>query len=198
MGTPHKVCSTFARLDFILVPLPAARTTAKIGELSDIGCVALPSLASPASRALGGWGGRIRTCDPGTKTRCLATWPRPKNQPAPAAPQVYRSPYKSSEALPTKAPHAVSDQPPVRGHGSLLGPAYPGRSLTAQAGERLVDQGIQRGATLDRGVEVLQEPARHALLRRLADLQPAAGQPPSSSKTTLFPFRITRPMEKGT
>jgi hypothetical protein len=24
-----------------------------------------------------GWGGRIRTCDPGTKTRCLATWPRP-------------------------------------------------------------------------------------------------------------------------
>ena len=24
-----------------------------------------------------GWGGRIRTCDPGTKTRCLATWLRP-------------------------------------------------------------------------------------------------------------------------
>src|SRR5918993_4079066 len=36
MGTPHRVCRTFARLDFILVPLPAARTTAKIGELSDI------------------------------------------------------------------------------------------------------------------------------------------------------------------
>src|SRR5215204_1569045 len=34
MGTPHRVCRTFARLDFILVPLPAARTTAKIGELS--------------------------------------------------------------------------------------------------------------------------------------------------------------------
>src|SRR5215212_1034697 len=26
---------------------------------------------------LAGWGGRIRTCDPGTKTRCLATWLRP-------------------------------------------------------------------------------------------------------------------------
>src|SRR5215204_4110860 len=36
MGTPHRVCRTFARLDFILVPLPAARTTAKIGELSDM------------------------------------------------------------------------------------------------------------------------------------------------------------------
>src|SRR5829696_4413923 len=36
MGTPHRVCRTFARLDFILVPLPAARITAKIGELSDI------------------------------------------------------------------------------------------------------------------------------------------------------------------
>src|SRR5215210_2293420 len=31
---PHRVCRTFARFDFILVPLPAARTTAKIGELS--------------------------------------------------------------------------------------------------------------------------------------------------------------------
>ena len=27
---------TFARFDFILVPLPAARITAKIGELSDM------------------------------------------------------------------------------------------------------------------------------------------------------------------
>src|SRR5918993_4438869 len=36
MGTPHRVCRTFARLDFILVPLPAARITAKIGELSDM------------------------------------------------------------------------------------------------------------------------------------------------------------------
>src|SRR5919112_5362821 len=36
MGMPQRVWSTFARLDFILVPLPAARTTAKIGELSDI------------------------------------------------------------------------------------------------------------------------------------------------------------------
>src|SRR5918999_3542003 len=36
MGTPHSVCRTFARFDFILVPLPAARITAKIGELSDM------------------------------------------------------------------------------------------------------------------------------------------------------------------
>src|SRR5918994_5688801 len=36
MGTPHRVCRTFARFDFILVPLPAARITAKIGELSDM------------------------------------------------------------------------------------------------------------------------------------------------------------------
>src|SRR5215211_2954436 len=36
MGTPHKVWRTFARLDFILVPLPAARITAKIGDLSDM------------------------------------------------------------------------------------------------------------------------------------------------------------------
>src|SRR5215211_4980485 len=36
MGTPHRVCRTFARLDFILVPLPAARITAKIGDLSDM------------------------------------------------------------------------------------------------------------------------------------------------------------------
>src|SRR5215211_6512392 len=36
MGTPHRVCRTFARLDFILVPLPAARITAKISELSDM------------------------------------------------------------------------------------------------------------------------------------------------------------------
>jgi hypothetical protein len=34
---PQRVCSTFARLDFILVPLPAARIAAKIGELSVIG-----------------------------------------------------------------------------------------------------------------------------------------------------------------
>jgi hypothetical protein len=34
---PQRVCRTFARLDFIRVPLPAARTTAKIGELSVIG-----------------------------------------------------------------------------------------------------------------------------------------------------------------
>src|SRR5918994_5188480 len=36
MGTPHRVCRTFARFDFILVPLPAARITAKIGGLSDM------------------------------------------------------------------------------------------------------------------------------------------------------------------
>src|ERR671912_1670626 len=36
MGTPHRVCRTFARFDFILVPLPAARITAKIGGLSDL------------------------------------------------------------------------------------------------------------------------------------------------------------------
>src|SRR5215210_2219787 len=36
MGTPHRLCRTFARFDFILVPLPAARITAKIGELSDM------------------------------------------------------------------------------------------------------------------------------------------------------------------
>src|SRR5919107_3802838 len=36
IGTPHRVCRTFARFDFILVPLPAARITAKIGELSDM------------------------------------------------------------------------------------------------------------------------------------------------------------------
>src|SRR5215210_7906901 len=36
MGMPHRVWRTFAWLDFILVPLPAARITAKIGELSDI------------------------------------------------------------------------------------------------------------------------------------------------------------------
>src|ERR671910_2122548 len=36
MGTPHRVCRTFARFDFILVPLPAAKITAKIGELSDM------------------------------------------------------------------------------------------------------------------------------------------------------------------
>src|SRR5919112_2244975 len=36
MGMQQRVWSTFARLDFILVPLPAARITAKIGELSDI------------------------------------------------------------------------------------------------------------------------------------------------------------------
>src|SRR5918995_3110393 len=39
----------------------------------------LLSLVYPAVayHTLLGWGGRIRTCDPGTKTRCLATWPRP-------------------------------------------------------------------------------------------------------------------------
>lgn len=26
-----------------------------------------------------GWGGRIRTHGPGTKTRCLTTWPHPTN-----------------------------------------------------------------------------------------------------------------------
>src|SRR5215210_5410892 len=31
IGTPQSVCNTFARFDFIRVPLPAARTTAKIG-----------------------------------------------------------------------------------------------------------------------------------------------------------------------
>src|SRR5215218_1737927 len=45
MGTPQSVRSTFARFDFIRVPLPAARTTAKIGgevPPSDMGLGKLP------------------------------------------------------------------------------------------------------------------------------------------------------------
>ena len=35
-----------------------------------------------------GWGGRIRTSDHGTKTRCLATWPRPTGAPNRGLPQA--------------------------------------------------------------------------------------------------------------
>src|SRR5215211_8515045 len=93
MGTPHRVCRTFARLDFILVPLPAAKITAKIGELSDMyphHSYRSSTRRSPA--ALLGWGGRIRTCDPGTKTRCLATWLRPSTGPR----RLYRSAFSPS------------------------------------------------------------------------------------------------------
>src|ERR671928_2056664 len=77
------VCSTLARLDLIRVPLPAARTAAKIGTswCSNTGFYDSYPLRHPCPRGWApdttGWGGRIRTCDPGTKTRCLATWPRP-------------------------------------------------------------------------------------------------------------------------
>ena len=75
---PHRVCSTLARFDLIRVPLPAARTTAKMfGGVIYLGhgLLMAPWIWSHCTAA--GWGGRIRTCDPGTKTRCLATWPRP-------------------------------------------------------------------------------------------------------------------------
>src|SRR5215203_638668 len=37
-----------------------------------------PPPQEPLSGTSTGWGGRIRTCDPGTKTQCLAAWLRPK------------------------------------------------------------------------------------------------------------------------
>ena len=49
-----------------------------------MGCGAgSPSLRAipAAARRASGWGARIRTWDPGIKTRCLAAWPRP-NLPA--------------------------------------------------------------------------------------------------------------------
>src|SRR5215207_8261289 len=56
-----------------------------------------------ASLTPAGWGGRIRTCDPGTKTRCLATWPRPNaavpilhRRNARNAQRLYRTPCRLS------------------------------------------------------------------------------------------------------
>src|SRR5918994_3377105 len=46
-----------------------------------------------AYHTLLGWGGRLRTFDPGTKTRCLATWPRPSTGPR----RLYRSAFSPSE-----------------------------------------------------------------------------------------------------
>ena len=46
-----------------------------------------PIVRLSGGRVPHGWGGRIRTCDPGTKTRCLATWPRPST----GSNRLYRS-----------------------------------------------------------------------------------------------------------
>src|SRR5215211_1258304 len=135
MGTPHRVCRTFARLDFILVPLPAAKITAKIGELSDMyphHSYRSSPRRSPA--ALLGCGGRIRTCDPGTKTRCLATWLRPSTGPR----RLYRN-----ACMPVAIP-ASSDSDDLHPTGDWL----------VDADERSINR-ISCGA---RGLCVVEDP----------------------------------------
>src|SRR5215203_7295830 len=83
MGMPHRVCRTFARLDFILVPLPAARITAKIGELSDI----YPHHSYRSSvRRLGRQDSNLRSRDQNPVPCHLAT---PQYRPAPIIPERF-------------------------------------------------------------------------------------------------------------
>src|SRR5215212_4595579 len=56
-----------------------------------------------------GWGGRIRTCDPGTKTRCLATWPRPSTGSC----RLYRSVFSPSGRNLAVTPRPVAGTRPA-------------------------------------------------------------------------------------
>src|SRR5215203_3145431 len=85
IGTPHRVCKTFARLDFILVPLPAARITAKIGELSDIySRYSYRLSARPRTPRLGRQDSNLRSRDQNPVPCHLAT---PQYRPAPIIPE---------------------------------------------------------------------------------------------------------------
>src|SRR3954451_11935295 len=59
-----------------------------------------------------GWGGRIRTCDHGTKTRCLTTWPRPNERGQSSLGARHgRRPLPPRAALPVRAvPHRLGRQ----------------------------------------------------------------------------------------
>src|SRR5919112_790576 len=121
MGMPQRVWSTFARLDFILVPLPAARTTAKIGELSDI----YPHHSYRSCRLwrLGRQDSNLRSRDQNPVPCLLAT---PQYNPR----RLYRSAFSSSGS-------AYSPSTCERGSGDGEGrviptPKSPGRLIGAE------------------------------------------------------------------
>src|SRR5829696_5890285 len=110
-----------------------------------------------AYHALLGWGGRIRTCDPGTKTRCLATWPRPST----GTRRLYRSAFSPSEQV------SISKCQGLR-RGPEGTPVYRSCSDSLRpAGGRLVD--ADEGS-IDR---IIRDPGCFSVVEDAVDCRPA-------------------------
>ena len=78
-------------------------------------CSAVLTNIPPRGRDVGGWGGRIRTCGHGTKTRCLTPWLRPMEQDGRQDTPNARAPQPGSVRDQALA-RAMKEIVPGRGH----------------------------------------------------------------------------------